>query len=44
VNDSVGVFARAGWADVEPRDFTEIDRTVQAGVSIVGKQLGRPRH
>jgi high affinity Mn2+ porin len=44
VNDSVGVFARAGWADgtVEPWDFTDIDRTVQAGVSIAGKQWGRP--
>ena len=44
VNDWVGVFARAGWADgnVEPWDFTDIDRTVSAGVSIAGKQWGRP--
>ena len=44
VNDSVGVFARAGWADgaIEPWDFTDIDRTIQAGVSIAGKQWGRP--
>jgi high affinity Mn2+ porin len=44
VNETVGVFARAGWADgnVEPWDFTDIDRTVQAGVSIGGKQWGRP--
>ncbi len=44
INDSVGVFARAGWVDgnVEPWDFTDIDRTVQAGVSIAGKQWGRP--
>ena len=44
VNDSVGVFARAGWADgtIEPWDFTDIDRTVQAGVSIAGKPWGRP--
>ena len=44
VNDWIGVFARAGWADgaVEPWDFTDIDRTVQAGVSIAGKQWGRP--
>lgn len=44
VNDSIGVFARAGWADgdVEPWDFTDIDRTVSAGVSIAGKQWGRP--
>ncbi len=44
VNDTVGVFARAGWADgnLEPWDFTDIDRTVEAGVSINGKQWGRP--
>jgi high affinity Mn2+ porin len=44
VSDNVGVFARAGWADgnVEPWDFTDIDRTVQAGISITGKQWGRP--
>jgi high affinity Mn2+ porin len=44
INDSVGVFARAGWADgnVEPWDFTDIDRTVSGGVSINGKQWGRP--
>ena len=39
-----GVFARAGWADgyVEPWDNTDIDRTVEAGVSIFGKDWGRP--
>jgi high affinity Mn2+ porin len=44
VTDTVGVFARAGWADgsVEPWDFTDIDRTVSGGVSINGKQWGRP--
>ena len=44
VTEIVGVFARAGWADgnVEPWDFTDIDRTVSAGVSINGKQWGRP--
>ena len=44
VSDTVGVFARAGWADgtVEPWDFTDIDRTVSGGVSIAGKQWGRP--
>jgi high affinity Mn2+ porin len=44
VNDTFGVFARAGWADgnVEPWDFADIDRTVQAGVSIAGKSWGRP--
>ncbi len=44
VTGTVGVFARAGWADgnVEPWDFTDIDRTVSAGVSVSGKQWGRP--
>jgi high affinity Mn2+ porin len=44
VSDSLGVFARAGWADgnVEPWDFTDIDRTVSGGVSVNGKKWGRP--
>ena len=44
VNESVGFFARAGYTDgsVEPWDFADIDRTVQAGVSISGKDWGRP--
>ncbi len=44
VSDTVGVFARAGWADgtVEPWDFTDIDRTVSGGVSVTGKRWGRP--
>ena len=44
VTETVGVFARAGWADgnVEPWDFTDIDRSASAGVSINGKQWGRP--
>jgi high affinity Mn2+ porin len=44
VTETVGVFARAGWADgnVEPWDFTDIDRSASAGVSITGKQWGRP--
>ncbi len=44
VSEDIGVFARAGWADgtKEPWDFTDIDRTVQAGVSVSGKQWGRP--
>jgi high affinity Mn2+ porin len=44
VSDSLGVFARAGWADgtKEPWDFTDVDRGVEAGVSISGKQWGRP--
>jgi high affinity Mn2+ porin len=44
LTEDVGFFARAGWADgnVEPWDFTDIDRTVQAGLSINGKKWGRP--
>jgi high affinity Mn2+ porin len=44
INDTLGLFARAGWADgeVEPWDFTDIDRTVSGGISIAGKQWGRP--
>ena len=44
VTDTVGVFARAGWADgnIEPWDFTDIDRTISGGVSLNGKQWGRP--
>ncbi len=44
VTETVGLFARAGWADgnIEPWDFTDIDRTISGGVSISGKQWGRP--
>jgi high affinity Mn2+ porin len=44
LTEDVGLFARAGWADgnVEPWDFTDIDRTVAAGLSITGTRWGRP--
>jgi high affinity Mn2+ porin len=44
IRENVGVFLRAGWADgnIEPWDFTDIDRTVSGGVSIGGKSWGRP--
>ena len=44
ISDDLGVFARAGWADgnIEPWDFTDVDRTVSAGASLNGKQWGRP--
>jgi high affinity Mn2+ porin len=44
VTETLGVFLRAGWADgnLEPWDFTDIDRTVSGGVSIGGKSWGRP--
>ena len=39
----VGVFARAGWANgsVEPYEFSDIDRTLAAGIVISGKPWGR---
>ena len=44
INDNVGFFARAGYADggVEPWDFTDVDRTFAAGFSVSGKEWGRP--
>jgi high affinity Mn2+ porin len=44
INDNLGFFLRAGWADgdIEPWDFTDIDRTVSGGLSISGKLWGRP--
>jgi high affinity Mn2+ porin len=43
VNETVGVFARAGWADghVEPWDNTDIDRTVEA-FRLSARIWGRP--
>jgi high affinity Mn2+ porin len=39
----LGVFARAGMAggDIEPYEFTDIDRTVSAGLQLTGKPWGR---
>jgi high affinity Mn2+ porin len=44
ITEELGVFARAGFADgdIEPYDFADIDRTVAAGLSLTGKQWGRP--
>ena len=44
VTETLGAFFRAGSADgnIEPWDFTDIDRTVSGGVSINGKSWGRP--
>ena len=44
ITETIGVFARGGWADgtIEPWDFTDIDRTASGGVSINGKPWGRP--
>ncbi|MGO8842612.1 MAG: carbohydrate porin, partial [Methyloceanibacter sp.] len=43
VTPDLGFFARAGLAngDIEPFEFTDIDRTVAAGVSLSGKPWGR---
>jgi high affinity Mn2+ porin len=40
----IGLFARAGWAngDIDPYEFTDIDRTVSAGLSVQSKRWGRP--
>jgi len=44
VTDTVGLFARAGWADgnVEPWDNTDIDRSIEAGISVKGTPWNRP--
>jgi high affinity Mn2+ porin len=44
VIDDLGVFARAGFAsgDVEPDSYTDIDRTIAAGLSLTGKRWDRP--
>jgi high affinity Mn2+ porin len=44
ITTELGVFARAGVAngDIEPYEFTDVDRTAAAGLSLNGKQWGRP--
>ena len=44
ISTDLGVFARAGIASggVEPYEFSDIDRTLAAGLSLAGKQWGRP--
>jgi high affinity Mn2+ porin len=44
ISPTVGLFVRAGWADpnIEPWDFTDIDRTLSGGFSLNGKNWGRP--
>ncbi len=43
ITADLGAFMRAGWADgnIEPFDYTDIDRTVAGGLSLNGKQWGR---
>ena len=44
VADDIGLFLRAGLADgrYEAFEFTDIDRTISGGVSVLGKRWGRP--
>ena len=44
ITAELGLFARAGCADgdIEPYEFTDVDRTAAAGLSLAGKQWGRP--
>ncbi len=44
ITGALGAFARAGIAspNVEPYEFTDVDRTVSAGLSLAGKGWGRP--
>jgi high affinity Mn2+ porin len=43
IRDDLGLFVRAGLAggDVEPFDYTDIDRTAALGLSLNGKKWGR---
>jgi high affinity Mn2+ porin len=43
IAQDLGVFARAGWADgnIEPWDFTDIDRSVSVGAALSGTRWGR---
>jgi high affinity Mn2+ porin len=44
LTETMGMFLRGGWADgnIEPWDFTDVDRTVSGGLSVNGKNWGRP--
>jgi len=44
ITRGLGVFLRAGWADgrLEPYEFTDIDATLAAGLSVSGERWGRP--
>jgi high affinity Mn2+ porin len=43
VADGVGLFGRLGWSDgrYESYEYTDIDRTAQAGISVSGQRWGR---
>lgn len=44
ITADLGMFARAGFANgnIEPYEFTDIDRTAAAGLALAGKSWGRP--
>lgn len=44
ITDDLGVFARVGKAqgNVEPYDFTDIDRSIEVGMSLQGQRWHRP--
>ena len=44
INADLGVFARAGFGNgnIEPYEFSDIDRTAAAGLALAGKSWGRP--
>jgi high affinity Mn2+ porin len=45
IHDDLGGFVRAGWAqgNTEAYEFTDIDTTVSAGLSLTGKRWGRDK-
>jgi high affinity Mn2+ porin len=44
LSDDLGLFVRAGITDgnIEPYEYTDVDRTVAAGFALTGKRWGRP--
>ena len=44
ITDTLGAFARAGLAEGgrEPYEFTDTDRSLSAGLSLIGRAWGRP--
>ena len=44
ITADLGLFARAGFANgnIEPDSYTDVDRTVAAGLALKGTQWGRP--
>ena len=44
ITSDLGAFMRAGFADgnIEPYEYTDVDRTVAAGLQLAGKPWGRP--